>query len=886
MNMNGPQAQGDQHWQAGHSGVRARDMFGQPLLDERGAHPQQDSFGGMNDGFESQGPQHPLAQRGGLGLERAPHKKRRRPPPPGLDNFNLDDPSFNPDGPPSSFPPGQQDFPDESMLQPPRGRMRREGNMNMHPGGDMDMQMDGGVDMDQFQGPPSGHHPNSNFDGPSFGEQQAFAPGRNRQHDIHDSDVHMEGFTPGRTHQSDMNDSGPRMGGARGFPPPADFGGQQEYGGQGGGVGFSGDYDESPMHRPEHEMGFEPRTPSNMRDSQDRFLQDNQTPRRRQRRFSDSNLTSFQEPGFQNGIGSRDHFHTMRPGRSAGLSHSPYIGDDDSARYYGSDPTDRHRRPFYDDNALRSPVSRHSRSTNKRILFYDQRKPYFGFNNRSPYAVVYRGKKYPTAEHLYHAFKFEHHRPDISEKIRKFPSANAAISEAHRYDSERRSDWRDVKLRKMEEVVSLKFDQHRDLRIAYLSVQASYNDSFWGVGSDGVGRNEFGKLLARHRDELRRGGSSKRRTSSPHYPSTRDLDTSVRGRTSSRRPIRFFAKSQPHYGFSNYASYPVVYNGKRYPTSQHLFQAFKFLGHNPELAEHIRLFSTYPDIITAEAHRRERDVRSDWRDISIAKMEEVLWHKFNQHPDLKRELLDTKDAELIFDAREDIRWGIGSDGRGRNDLGKALERVRSRLRSDSRFGDQQTIYNIPFERELIGQEYASRSFGSAKLRRHTRGPSLPNIMTGLFGGRRSPKEQITFDHRTEPYYGFSNLAPFPVNYLGMTYPTAEHLFQSFKFEKKRPDLVKHIRTCSSNPQTAIAEARRHAKDVRGDWKSVNGRKMEEVLWLKFTQHGSLADALVSTGDAELVEENDRDSYWGIGPDGQGRNEFGKVLEKIRSRLRH
>lgn len=62
-------------------------------------------------------------------------------------------------------------------------------------------------------------------------------------------------------------------------------------------------------------------------------------------------------------------------------------------------------------------------------------------------------------------------------------------------------------------------------------------------------------------------------------------------------------------------------------------------------------------------------------------------------------------------------------------------------------------------------------------------------------------------------------------------------------------------------------------------------QMEEVLWQKFTQHRSLGDLLVSTGNADLVEDNPRDAYWGVGPDGGGRNEFGKVLEKIRSRLR-
>jgi diaminohydroxyphosphoribosylaminopyrimidine deaminase/5-amino-6-(5-phosphoribosylamino)uracil reductase len=39
--------------------------------------------------------------------------------------------------------------------------------------------------------------------------------------------------------------------------------------------------------------------------------------------------------------------------------------------------------------------------------------------------------------------------------------------------------------------------------------------------------------------------------------------------------ILFYHKHNPHYGFTNFSSHPVVYKGKRYPTSEHLFQSFK-----------------------------------------------------------------------------------------------------------------------------------------------------------------------------------------------------------------------------------------------------------------------------------------------------------------------
>jgi len=41
------------------------------------------------------------------------------------------------------------------------------------------------------------------------------------------------------------------------------------------------------------------------------------------------------------------------------------------------------------------------------------------------------------------------------------------------------------------------------------------------------------------------------------------------------RPILFYHKHEPHYGFTNFSNHAVKYDGKVYPTSEHLFQSFK-----------------------------------------------------------------------------------------------------------------------------------------------------------------------------------------------------------------------------------------------------------------------------------------------------------------------
>ncbi|KAJ7919322.1 hypothetical protein B0H13DRAFT_250359 [Mycena leptocephala] len=196
--------------------------------------------------------------------------------------------------------------------------------------------------------------------------------------------------------------------------------------------------------------------------------------------------------------------------------------------------------------------------------------------------------------------------------------------------------------------------------------------------------------------------------------------------------ILFYHSHDPHYGFTNFSAHPVQYKGKRYPTSEHLFQAFKFMENRPDIAEKIRKVSDFPRDAFKEARHQRDHVRTDWKDVNIAMMDIALEHKFSQHQDLRQELLMTGDAELVEDSAEDAFWGVGSNGDGRNELGKALERLRAKLRSLSQ---------------------------------------RPTIM---------------FYNQKSPYYFFTNLSPHPVAYNGEMYPTAEHLFQAFKNDQTFP----------------------------------------------------------------------------------------------------
>ncbi|THH05199.1 hypothetical protein EW145_g4965 [Phellinidium pouzarii] len=147
-------------------------------------------------------------------------------------------------------------------------------------------------------------------------------------------------------------------------------------------------------------------------------------------------------------------------------------------------------------------------------------------------------------------------------------------------------------------------------------------------------------------------------------------------------PIRFNFSSPEYNGFCHLSPHRVLYKNTLYPSAVHLLEAHKFLGRRDDIAELVRGARDLHELgrIVSDS---QRHARRDWERVVLRKMENVLYLKFVQHPELRNLLLNTGLADLIYAEANDSFWGEGALRDGANELGRALMRVRARLRDEA-----------------------------------------------------------------------------------------------------------------------------------------------------------------------------------------------------------
>ena len=253
-------------------------------------------------------------------------------------------------------------------------------------------------------------------------------------------------------------------------------------------------------------------------------------------------------------------------------------------------------------------------------------------------------------------------------------------------------------------------------------------------------------FLQRHRQDRYNGYYIDQTSSSRYYRSGSYNPTFQR--IPQRRRILFYHKHRPYYGFTNFSPHKITYEGKIYPTSEHLFQAMKvwqipsysifwrslhcnqFLDHKPLLAEHIRTCSKRPSDAFSEAHRFQSEMRCDWQYVRISKVSfpitlcHPVWlgNKDGRDPPLKIRptrvpktrtigygwrrvswgkpdhipIVASLTHSRVKDSDKDSFWGIGADKKGRNELGQALMRLRENLRAYRRWSQSIAMMTLKY----------------------------------------------------------------------------------------------------------------------------------------------------------------------------------------------
>lgn len=162
--------------------------------------------------------------------------------------------------------------------------------------------------------------------------------------------------------------------------------------------------------------------------------------------------------------------------------------------------------------------------------------------------------------------------------------------------------------------------------------------------------------------------------------------------------------------------------------------------------------------------------------------------------------------------------------------------------------------------------------------------------------------QIVFTKVSLPYGWMSNMSAYKVEYNGIVFPTAEHLFQWGRIKDEFANIKAKI-VSLKNPIEAKQYIKREIENnpliLKHQMLSqVDVQWMFDVVTLKFRQHEDLLKMLIDTGNLPIYEDvtnrcNPQSSamFWGaaeclrgdknIQPFWVGNNHLGKVLQHVR-----
>lgn len=153
-----------------------------------------------------------------------------------------------------------------------------------------------------------------------------------------------------------------------------------------------------------------------------------------------------------------------------------------------------------------------------------------------------------------------------------------------------------------------------------------------------------------------------------------------------RRVISFTKVNLPHGWLGNMSPHPVRHIEWEYATAEALFQALRFDDEKIRMAIWEQTSPMAAKMIAKKY--RDRMVIRPRDEQDVENMGLVLMLKIEQHPEIRRMLLETGDAELIEDctkraSESGLFWGAKREGGywvGGNMLGKLWMELREEVR--------------------------------------------------------------------------------------------------------------------------------------------------------------------------------------------------------------
>ena len=144
--------------------------------------------------------------------------------------------------------------------------------------------------------------------------------------------------------------------------------------------------------------------------------------------------------------------------------------------------------------------------------------------------------------------------------------------------------------------------------------------------------------------------------------------------------IYFYSTREQPYGcFSNFSWHGFELDGAWWATSEHYFQAQKFINTDRPWFNKIREVKT-PKEAAKMGRDRSHPLRTDWERVKDEIMQQAVLQKFKTHADIREILLATGNELIVENSPIDYYWGCGKDGSGKNRLGEILMTVREILR--------------------------------------------------------------------------------------------------------------------------------------------------------------------------------------------------------------